>query len=92
MTPPPRGRRLGVVGWSSKDQPTDPNKAKFGSYLGLVAKTIVPITIEDWKTTPQHIKDKVWNDVTQAFEIDESRMKYVLGKVGELARSFRKQL
>ncbi|KAJ1396696.1 Ulp1 protease family, C-terminal catalytic domain [Sesbania bispinosa] len=28
----------------------------------------------------------------QAFEIDESRMKYVLGKVGELARSFRKQL
>ncbi|KAJ1384989.1 Ulp1 protease family, C-terminal catalytic domain [Sesbania bispinosa] len=67
-------------------------ETKFSSYLGLVAKTMVPITIDDWKTTPQHIKDSVWTDVTQAFEIDESRMKYVLGKVGELARSFRKQL
>ncbi|KAJ1409137.1 hypothetical protein SESBI_23031 [Sesbania bispinosa] len=72
------------VGWYNKDQPIDPNKAKFASYLGLVAKTMVPITIDDWKTTPQHIKDKVWNDVT-------SRMKYVLGKVGKLVRSFRKQ-
>ncbi|KAJ1398686.1 Ulp1 protease family, C-terminal catalytic domain [Sesbania bispinosa] len=52
------------VGWNNRDQPIDPNKTKFSSYLGLVAKTMVPITIDDWKTTPQHIKDSVWTDVT----------------------------
>ncbi|KAJ1378614.1 hypothetical protein SESBI_47648, partial [Sesbania bispinosa] len=75
------------VGWNNKDQPIDPNKAKFASYLGLVAKTVVPITIDDWKITPQHIKDKVWNDVTVIFPYS-----IVTLIVGELARSFRKQL
>ncbi|KAJ1378126.1 hypothetical protein SESBI_48176 [Sesbania bispinosa] len=51
-----RENRKFEVGWNKKDQPIDPNKTKFSSYLGLVAKTMVPITIEDWKSTPQHIK------------------------------------
>ncbi|KAJ1422167.1 hypothetical protein SESBI_13166 [Sesbania bispinosa] len=57
------------VGWNNRDQPIDPNKTKFSNYLGLVAKTMVPITIDDWKTTPQHIKDSVWTDVTVIFSI-----------------------
>ncbi|KAJ1409614.1 hypothetical protein SESBI_22671 [Sesbania bispinosa] len=70
------------VGWNNRDQPIDSNKTKFSSYLGLVAKTMVGGgNNPNFTQSPLCVLCCI-----AAFEIDESRMKYVLGKVGELAR------
>src|SRR5215472_2507646 len=51
------------VGWNSKGQLVDSNKAKFVSYIGVVARWTVPITYDNWRNIPDMLKDTIWDDV-----------------------------
>ena len=51
------------VGWNSRGQPVDPNKAKFVSYIGVVARRTVPITYDNWRKVPDTLKDTIWDDI-----------------------------
>ena len=52
-----------AVGWNSRGQPVDPNKAKFVSYIGVVTRRTVPISYDNWRKIPDTLKDTIWDDV-----------------------------
>ncbi|KAK7293030.1 hypothetical protein RJT34_15891 [Clitoria ternatea] len=85
------GKKL-PVGWNTKKQPINPNKALFVNYIGHVTRNLVPITYYDWDNVPNDIKDIIWNSVAECFDIDDSRKKFVLSAAGQSARSFRAKL
>lgn len=52
-----------VIQYNDKGQPMGVNRAKYASYLGVLARTLVPISNHNWfKVTPQ-LKDKLWRSV-----------------------------
>ena len=58
------GKRL-EVGWNPLGQPIDPNKSAFVGYVGLIARTHVPIGISSWRTdVSDEIKNNIWEDIT----------------------------
>ncbi|XP_062115402.1 uncharacterized protein LOC133829664 isoform X2 [Humulus lupulus] len=50
-------------------------------YLGMQAKTMVPITIDHWRHVPAVTLDDLWKDVNQAFYLNEGMRKEVLSSV-----------
>ncbi|XP_057448738.1 uncharacterized protein LOC130740224 [Lotus japonicus] len=80
------------VGWDPDGVPIDPNKQKFVSYIGYLARTDVPITCNWWPNVDDEIKNQIWEKVEVAFEIHPLRKDYVLKEAGVLARNFRKIL
>ncbi|KAK7243890.1 hypothetical protein RIF29_38703 [Crotalaria pallida] len=91
-----RAREMGIkleVGWNRKGQPIKPNGSKFVSYIGVIARQMVPITCDHWRDAALDVfKNNIWADIQMSFVVDESRQKYVLQKAGDLHRSFRTYL
>ena len=40
-----------------------PEKQKFHSFLGVVAREKIPIVHSNWKNVPETLKDMVWGDI-----------------------------
>ncbi|XP_028798627.1 uncharacterized protein LOC114754058 [Neltuma alba] len=76
-----------AVQWNKKGQAVRSNK--FISYIGAVARSTVPITAQHWRRVDRSVRDTIWTDVSSAFDIDESRKRFVEGKAGRALRSFR---
>ncbi|XP_058185923.1 uncharacterized protein LOC131303148 [Rhododendron vialii] len=78
-----------VIQYNEKGQPTGVNRAKYASYLGVLARTLVPISCHKWfKVTPQ-LKDKLWSSVEVAFDVDRNTEKQVLSSICEKWRTFK---
>lgn len=76
------------IEWNSKGQPIKANRNKLISYIGVVAKANVPITIRNWLGVDQTMKNNIWEQVESTFEIDASRKKYVLQQAEKALRAF----
>lgn len=52
-----------VIEYNERGQPIGVNRAKYANYLGVLARTMVPISIPNWfKVTPE-LKAKLWSSV-----------------------------
>lgn len=56
------GDRL-EVGYNSKGQPCGFAAGKLASFIGVMARTTVPITYPDWKEVEPSYKKKIWDMV-----------------------------
>ncbi|XP_054817717.1 uncharacterized protein LOC129317413 [Prosopis cineraria] len=80
------GKKIDVQ-WNKKGQAI--KSSKFISYIGVVAKTTVPITVKSWRKVDEATKALIWDTIASGFDIDESRQDFVLQKAGRALRSFR---
>ncbi|KAL6536647.1 hypothetical protein OROMI_026228 [Orobanche minor] len=67
-------------------------RAEFPSFLGDLVREKVGISVFNWKDVKKEVSDKLWEEITRYYEIDETRRKYVMNRLGILLRSFRKRL
>ncbi|XP_054783598.1 uncharacterized protein LOC129290703 [Prosopis cineraria] len=66
------GRKF-TVKWNNKNQVVDSHNCI--SYIGVAAKSLVPITLKSWKNATPAMKDAVWRTLTSGFEIEERHKK-----------------
>ncbi|KAL6312401.1 hypothetical protein AAG906_020013 [Vitis piasezkii] len=62
------------------------------SYLGVLARTMVPVYHTDWRVVPVELKEKLWDCVKGAFLVDENSKYNVISSIGTSFRSFRHTL
>ncbi|KAL6536654.1 hypothetical protein OROMI_026235 [Orobanche minor] len=67
-------------------------RAEFPSFLGDLIREKVGISVFNWKDVKKEVRDKLWEEITRYYEIDETRRKYVMNQLGILLQSFRKRL
>ena len=52
-----------VVRYNKRGVPYGQEAAELATYLGVLARTSVPITIKDWRMVPKDFKDMLWQCV-----------------------------
>ena len=52
-----------VIKVNKKGQPIGKSAKDLQSYLGMQARTMVPINIKDWRSVPQTTLDNLWTDI-----------------------------
>lgn len=52
-----------VVQYDEQGRPVGKDQPKFVSYLGVLARTMVPVIHKDWHHVPDDLKDKLWTSV-----------------------------
>ena len=58
-----RKRSKGIktkVDYNKKNQGVGKGAINYQSYLGVLGKSMVPISIENWHKVPASTKDKIW--------------------------------
>ncbi|KAI9196224.1 hypothetical protein LWI28_022076 [Acer negundo] len=85
------GEKLVIV-FNSKGQPIGQTHTDLGSYIGVLAKTMIPISCKTWKKVDKEFKDKLWNCVEMSFEVDRNFKKKVVQTAGKRWRAFKTTL
>ncbi|KAM1734715.1 hypothetical protein ACFX11_020150 [Malus domestica] len=85
------GDRL-EVGYNSKGQPCGLAGAKLASFIGVMARTTVPITIPTWKEVGSSYKKKIWDMVQKAFIVHSNSRADVLKSAAKTWRTFKSSL
>ncbi|KAK7293238.1 hypothetical protein RJT34_16101 [Clitoria ternatea] len=83
-----QGRKF-KVNWNSRGEAIEPGKKRFKAYIGVVARQTVPISHDNWKFVPGHLKDEIWDEIQKCFEVDQGHKSYVLRTAGRILRNFR---
>lgn len=78
-----------VVKYNRRGQPI--GSEKFSSYLGVLARTMVPIH-RTWKKVSNEDKEMLWKCVQTTFNVDPRSRKNVLSAIAADCRTFRKTL
>ncbi|KAL6316624.1 hypothetical protein AAG906_018879 [Vitis piasezkii] len=52
------------------------------SYMGVLARTMVPVYHTDWRVVPVELKEKLWDCVKGAFLVDENSKNNVISSIG----------
>ncbi|KAL2329810.1 hypothetical protein Fmac_017391 [Flemingia macrophylla] len=71
-----------------------PNKSKFKSSLGMLARTKIPIIIDHWDHVHEVIKNHIWTDVIATWDVPrtEGMRRQVLSIVAERWRHYKTEL
>ncbi|KAH7849778.1 hypothetical protein Vadar_022857 [Vaccinium darrowii] len=79
------------VHYNKRGQTIGETKPKYSSWLGVLARTMVPIDRE-WKEVTNENKNKLWECVQMSFKVDPRSKKKVLSNIATSCRTFRKAL
>ncbi|XP_058201697.1 uncharacterized protein LOC131316371 isoform X2 [Rhododendron vialii] len=80
-----------VVKYNKRGQAIGETRAKYSSYLGVLARTMVPID-RTWKKVSDENKEMLWRCVKTTFDVDQYSRKNVLSAIAANCRTFRKVL
>ncbi|XP_062077886.1 uncharacterized protein LOC133782573 [Humulus lupulus] len=75
--------------FNSRGQSIGTPNRELQCYLGMQAKSMVPIDIDNWREVPKSILDSLWKDVNLAFHLDENMRNNIIGSVGNKWRQFK---
>nr|XP_011464800.1 PREDICTED: uncharacterized protein LOC105351605 [Fragaria vesca subsp. vesca] len=69
--------------------PVGPNAKDMQSYIGVLARTTVPIIFDDWRNVDDEYKDKIWESIEEAYVIPKQCRKHVLKSASSKWRGFK---
>ncbi|XP_063940205.1 uncharacterized protein LOC135152587 [Daucus carota subsp. sativus] len=72
--------------------PVGDERHKLQSYIGMLARTMVPIDIPSWPKVDPELKEKIWNDLEDTFELIPESRKRILQSAGAKWRNFKAKL
>ncbi|KAL6194620.1 hypothetical protein ACLB2K_035701 [Fragaria x ananassa] len=72
--------------------PVGPNAKDMQSYIGVLARTTVPIIFDDWRNVDDEYKDKIWESIEEAYVIPKQCRKHVLKSASSKWRGFKSSL
>ncbi|XP_074274291.1 uncharacterized protein LOC141598502 [Silene latifolia] len=81
-----------TVDFDDDGEPIGKNGAKYTSYVGLLGRAKVPITIKTWKDVEEDLKVKIWEDVLTIFDIPETKLKQVISIANTTWTNFKAKL
>ena len=53
--------KLGKIEYNDKGQPYDEENINFQSYLGVLARSHIPISMKNWNEVDQETKEHIWH-------------------------------
>ncbi|KAL5551816.1 hypothetical protein UlMin_001992 [Ulmus minor] len=83
-----QGRRVSVQ-INGRGQLVGRNATKMQSFIGVVARQTVPLAIQTWPTVPGELKNKIWEQIQAAYDLDPRMKKAILSSAGEKWRQFK---
>ncbi|KAI3969402.1 hypothetical protein MKX01_019963 [Papaver californicum] len=63
--------------------PVDIGSVQFATRLGIIARSVVPPGIKDWKQVSKNMKEEIWNRIRSTYNVPESAKKMVLTKANK---------
>ncbi|KAJ3676005.1 hypothetical protein LUZ60_003417 [Juncus effusus] len=73
--------------------PTGPLAANFTTYLAVLARDHIPCTIEDWRRVDVQLKEDLWTEVKDYWNIvDDTHKKKIIRRMGEDWKSWKGRL
>ncbi|XP_062027082.1 uncharacterized protein LOC133743232 [Rosa rugosa] len=86
-----RGKKL-TVKFNDKGEPVGKVANEMQSYIGVLARTKIPISIPDWRDVDPDEKEKIWESITDAFVIPKECRKMVITSAANKWREFKSKL
>ncbi|KAG6481183.1 hypothetical protein ZIOFF_057778 [Zingiber officinale] len=62
------------------------------SFIGSVVRSMVPINIKSWPTVPKNMKQKVWEEISNVFDLAPQSEAAVMSSAGQKWRDFKNKL
>ncbi|KAG6472435.1 hypothetical protein ZIOFF_069898 [Zingiber officinale] len=62
------------------------------SFIGFVVRSMVPINIKSWPTIPENMKQKVWEEISNVFDLAPQSEAAVMSSAGQKWRDFKNKL
>ncbi|KAL5566129.1 hypothetical protein UlMin_029293 [Ulmus minor] len=86
-----QGRRVSVQ-INGRGQLVGRNAAEMQSFIGVVTQQTIPLAIWTWPTVPRELKNKIWEQIQAAYDLDPRMKKAILSSAGEKWRQFKSTL
>ncbi|XP_040367479.1 uncharacterized protein LOC112180552 [Rosa chinensis] len=86
-----RGKRL-TVKFNEKGEPVGKAAKEMQSYIGVLARTKIPISINDWREVDLDEKEKIWESIKDAFVVPKELKKMVISSAATKWREFKSKL
>ncbi|KAL5546690.1 hypothetical protein UlMin_006377 [Ulmus minor] len=81
-----------VIRYNKCGQLIGKNASEMQSYIGVVARQTVPLSICSWPKVSAELKKKIWEQVRAAYDVDPKCEKVVLSSAGLKWRQFKSNL
>ncbi|PRQ37919.1 putative transposase, Ptta/En/Spm, plant, transposase, Tnp1/En/Spm [Rosa chinensis] len=85
------GRRMKVE-FNAQGEPIGKAAKEMQSYIGVLARTKIPISIQDWREVDVDEKDKIWESIQDAFVVPKEWKKLVITSAANKWREFKSKL
>ncbi|KAL6219773.1 hypothetical protein ACLB2K_007532 [Fragaria x ananassa] len=85
------GQRI-VVQLTAKGEPIGKEARNMQSFIGVLARTKIPISILDWRDVDEDEKQKIWESVQEAFVVPKKLRKSVIASAATKWRDFKSRL
>ncbi|KAM2554568.1 hypothetical protein TB2_018676 [Malus domestica] len=82
------GKKL-IVQYNSKGKPYGKVASELASYIGVVTRRTVPISVEGWPKVEKDLKNKIWEAIDMAFVLAPKSRKTVLSAASNRWRQFK---
>ncbi|XP_040368433.1 uncharacterized protein LOC112190008 [Rosa chinensis] len=86
-----KGARMEVT-YNKKGQPIGLGGKRLATFIGVMARTTIPITYETWPAVKKSLKEMIWSMVQKSFIVDPRSKKDVLSSAGRKWKSFKSTL
>ncbi|KAL5732383.1 hypothetical protein ACOSQ2_032075 [Xanthoceras sorbifolium] len=80
------------VDFNLHGQTIDGSSITLASYIGILAREHIPITLESWKKVDEQKKDMIWSSLLQYFKLLDSSKDYIFKKMGGRWRQYKSRI
>ncbi|XP_026385291.1 uncharacterized protein LOC113280890 isoform X3 [Papaver somniferum] len=85
-------RHRKVIEYNEHGQPIGQFSSELASFMGVLARQMVPIVHEKWKTVPSTLKEELWRCLEAKYVLEASSRKLLVNGIGDKWRSFKSTL
>ncbi|KAL5549778.1 hypothetical protein UlMin_005009 [Ulmus minor] len=76
------------VQWNSLGQPIGLGSVSLSSFLGPLAREMIPYTLDNWRKLSQGLKDVLWKAIQTRYDVDKPWQRdYIFSDMGKIWRT-----